>query len=241
MKNIRTQNVIRAVKQALAERGLTYKDLAYRMGMSESGIKKVMGGQDISLYRLEQICDLCEISFIEVLQSAHQDKISDVFLSFEQEQFLLRNPKIFRFYWKIRIDQMSQADFRKTYRVSITETQRWVASLEKVGLLKVGKRGQVEFTHRGLIRWNPESALVKYLNSIWGPKIVARANEKSNSASFINLAGLYLNESAAGELKKDLLEVFDRYSKISVGLKPQKAAQQIGFLAAFTTFDFDIE
>ena len=43
------------LKQALAEQDLTYGQLGRRIGMSESGVKKLFSAHDISLERLAQI------------------------------------------------------------------------------------------------------------------------------------------------------------------------------------------
>lgn len=233
--------MIQVLKELLRERGLSYQNLAEALGMSESGVKKLMTGKDISFSRLEKICKVCEISLLEVVTKANQEKISDVFLSSEQEQFLLKNPKIFNFYWKLRVDQISRSEFHKKYKVELSTTQKWLTGLEKIGLLKVTNKGQVEFTHQGLIRWNSDSPLVKYLHSRWSPQVIERAIEKTDAFNFINLSGLYLDQGAAQDLRKDLLEIFERYSKLSQSYKSQRSSSRIGFLAGFAPFDFELD
>lgn len=215
--------------------------MAAKIGLSESGFKKMMTNTDISLSRLEQICKICGIDLIGLINDSDQEKIKDVFLSFEQEQYLLKNPKIFRFYWKLRVDQMTRSEFHKKFGVSLNETQKWLTGLEKIGLLMLNPRGQIEFTHQGLIRWNSDSALVKYLNSYWSRQLIDRVVERQGTTEFMNLSGLYLDEINLQSLKSECLELFERYSKLSQRLKNQNSAKRIGFLAAFSEFDFDLK
>ncbi len=240
MSKISTLNVLSELKSLIWARGWTYAELAKKLGMSESGLKKVMTNSDISLGRLTQICEVCQIELSEVLNAADQERISEVYLSPEQEQFLLKNPKAFRFYWKLRVDQMTRGEFQKKYKTEIQETQKWIGGLEKIGLLKISPRGQIEFTHQGLIRWNSESPLVKYLHSLWSQQLIERVVNKNGPSDFINLSGLYLDPVGLAELRQECLEIFDRYSKLSQRLKTQKSALRVGFLATFTQFDFDL-
>ncbi len=52
---------LNAIKKALKARGLSYADLARKLKMTESGIKKMLNAKDISFRRILQICDALDI------------------------------------------------------------------------------------------------------------------------------------------------------------------------------------
>lgn len=238
--NSGTENVINAVKDALRAKGWTYRHLADRLGLSESGLKKSMTTGDLSLSRLFRICEICELNPAEILASADERGIAAVELSREQEEFLMKNPRALRLYWRLKVDGLTRAEFQKRYAVSREETSQWLGKLERVGLLTVNTRGQIEFTHHGSIRWKSESPLVKYLNGLWSRRLIDRAIEGSTTNDFINIAGLRLTESQTTELRQDLLSTFEKYSRTSGRPAPGHTAKPLALLIAFTPFDFDL-
>lgn len=235
-----TEKVIEAVKTAVRTRGWTYRQLAGKLGLSESGLKKAMTTGDLSLSRLFRICEICDLNPAEILAAADEGGIAAVELSREQEEFLMRNPRALRLYWRLKVDGMSRADFQKRYGVTREETGQWLAKLQRVGLLRVDARGRIEFTHRGSIRWKAESPLVKYLNGLWSRRLIDRAIDGAGAADFINIAGLRLTETQITELRRDLLELFEKHSRASGRPAPGRVATPLALLAAFTPFDFEL-
>lgn len=227
------------MKAALRAKGWTYRQLAGRLGLSESGLKKAMTSGDLSLGRLFQICEICDIPVATVFAAADDRAISPVTLSREQEDFLLRHPKALKLYWRMKVDGLSRTDFQKRYGLSRAETDPWVRQLERVGLLRMSARGQIEFTHRGAIRWAPESPLVKHLNGVWSRRLLDRAIEGAGPADFINLSGLRLSETQVAELRADALDLFEKYSRLSGRSAPDRRTTSLALLVAFTPFDFE--
>ena len=44
---------------------MSYQELAIRIRMSESGVKKIFAGEDVSLSRLSQICDALDVNLVD--------------------------------------------------------------------------------------------------------------------------------------------------------------------------------
>lgn len=235
-----TEKVVEAIKASLRAKGWTYQQLASRMGLSESGLKKAMTSGDLSLSRLFRICEICELNAAELLSMADQSAIAAVELSREQEEYLMKNPKALRLYWRLKVDGMSRAEFQKRYQVPREETTQILSKLERVNLLKVTARGQIEFTHPGPIRWKAESPLVKYLNGIWSRQLIDRAIDSASSKDFINIAGLRLSETQVAELRQEILELFEKYSRTSGRPAPGHPSTPLALLIAFTPFHFDL-
>ena len=76
-----TSQWIDTLKRCLKARGVTYRDVAEALGLSEASIKRLFSEQSFSMHRLEQVCRLADVSFSDL---AH---LSDI--RYEERQTLL--------------------------------------------------------------------------------------------------------------------------------------------------------
>ena len=63
-----TRTLLQGIKDLLAARRLTYRDLARKIGVSENTIKRDLSRGRLSLARLDQICDALEITLTDLMQ-----------------------------------------------------------------------------------------------------------------------------------------------------------------------------
>ncbi len=85
------------LRQILKERRISYKNLANQLNMSESGVKKMLTGKDLSINKLDQILKIIQIDMKTLLDLTFNN---DGFqkLSSTQNKFLLENKKYYNFY-----------------------------------------------------------------------------------------------------------------------------------------------
>ncbi|MBS0431373.1 MAG: helix-turn-helix transcriptional regulator [Proteobacteria bacterium] len=85
--------VVQSIRTVLRARGMTYRELAKALGVSEPTIKRNLGNGDFSLTRLDRICEVLEVSLPELLdRTAVSTCVTE--LSEAQEQALVRHPKL---------------------------------------------------------------------------------------------------------------------------------------------------
>jgi DNA-binding Xre family transcriptional regulator len=82
------------LKQLLRQQQITYKDIALKLDMSEANIKRIFSTQSFTLHRLEQLCDILQMSLSDLfaLTAKQVQQISQ--LTVEQENELLADPKL---------------------------------------------------------------------------------------------------------------------------------------------------
>src|SRR4051812_48979516 len=89
----------KALKGLLRAQGVTYRELARELKLSESSIKRLFAGKDFNFSRVEQICDSLEVSFFDLAQQARPDSRKNTFqLKLAQEKAFVENPKLFWFF-----------------------------------------------------------------------------------------------------------------------------------------------
>jgi len=87
-----TMVIVRGVKARLRANGMSYRELAEQVGVSEPTIKRDLSRGNFSLGRLDKICEVLGVEVGDLLQPADQAALTE--LSEDQEQALVANPKL---------------------------------------------------------------------------------------------------------------------------------------------------
>jgi transcriptional regulator with XRE-family HTH domain len=86
--------IVSVLKRSLKARGMTYRELARAVGLSEASIKRVFAQETFSLARLEQFCNALGMSIAEAVRmSAPQALQAGQQLTIEQEEALASDPR----------------------------------------------------------------------------------------------------------------------------------------------------
>jgi transcriptional regulator with XRE-family HTH domain len=89
MKN--TLVLVEGIKARLRAQGISYRELALRIGVSEPTVKRDLSRGNFSLDRLDRICDVLGAGVAELVQPAESAALTE--LSELQEQTLVNHPK----------------------------------------------------------------------------------------------------------------------------------------------------
>jgi transcriptional regulator with XRE-family HTH domain len=113
------------LKRELKKRGLTYQHLAAEIGLSESGIKKILAGYDGSFQRLAQICKVAGLAMADLFSD--QETV-DVDFSVEQQKAFLKEPRLFDFYWLLVYERRPLPQAQEELHRDITKCCGWKLS-----------------------------------------------------------------------------------------------------------------
>jgi DNA-binding Xre family transcriptional regulator len=86
--------LIDVLKNGLRERGLTYAHVAQGLKLSESSVKRLFAQKNLTLERLERICELMGLEIADLLEQARAAEGRLTELSEEQERALVSEPKL---------------------------------------------------------------------------------------------------------------------------------------------------
>lgn len=86
--------IVQSIRAVLRQRQMTYKDLARALGLSEPTIKRDFSRRNFSLSRLDDISAALGISLPELLQGTSNDAAPLTQLTRQQEQALVRDPRL---------------------------------------------------------------------------------------------------------------------------------------------------
>lgn len=136
-----TIQLIATIKQRLKAAGLTYRDVAQALDLSEPSVKRLFAGGSLSVERLIQICNLLGVTMVELLQASESSIPRLHVLTREQEAQLVSNEKLL-LVAICALSHWSLEDIVSAYRVSKAECIKHLLVLDKMGLadLKPGNR-----------------------------------------------------------------------------------------------------
>lgn len=188
--------VCRKFKSLLKERGITYRELAQKVALSESAIKKILTGKDSSYGRLFEISRALGVELGEVLMSLQQEGPRQERFTAEQEQFFSKNLRIFLFYWKLVVENLSVEEIQAEFSLTKADSFQILRRLDQLGLLRLDEKEKVHFKRPKLSTWVGRGPLTDKVQSQWSKELIDDVLELD---PFQRQAGLILRYTKMSE------------------------------------------
>lgn len=131
-----TDVLTKLLKQALKAKGLTYKDVAAHLKMTEAGVKRSFSRKTFSLHRFEQLCTMAGTTLEKLSSgiSSHKEQSIHEY-TLEQERLFSENPLCLAIFDQL----LNGATVRKTekkLRLSKRQVSSSLRNIESVGLIE---------------------------------------------------------------------------------------------------------
>ncbi len=147
--------VMAALRSALKAAGVTYRDLAQRVGMSESSIKRVFAQGDLSLRRLAAFCQAAGLSMEDVLRAAADAAPHTDVLTLEQERSLMADPRLL-LVAVCCLGHWTLPQIVETYRIDEPACVRALVQLDRLGLIELKPLNRYRLRVSRAFRWQPD-------------------------------------------------------------------------------------
>jgi DNA-binding Lrp family transcriptional regulator len=156
-----TQTLIEVLKDELKSAGITYADLAERIGMSESSVKRMFSRRDMPLTRIDDICAACKLTFEELARKVADAAPLVSELTLEQEQAVVKDAKLLL----VAISCLSQWTFEQIvseYQISEAECVARLTQLDRLGVIDLKPQNRYRLKVAKTFRWRPNGPLMAY-------------------------------------------------------------------------------
>lgn len=156
-----TRQLVQTLKKVLKSHGLTYKDVAQGLGISEASVKRTFAMESMSLERLEQICLMVgkEIADLVNLMDIEQRKLYE--LTEAQERELVNEPKCLLVAHLV-INGWKFSDMLRYYRFEETELIKHLVKLDKLGLLDLLPHNRIKLRISPHFSWRRDGPIQQY-------------------------------------------------------------------------------
>jgi transcriptional regulator with XRE-family HTH domain len=149
-----THQIVDTLKRLLKARGLTYAELARRLGLSHASVKRLFSAQTFTLARLAQVCRVLEIDFFDLARLARGRAEASRELTERQEAALARDAKLLGVFYLLLSDWIAD-EILAAYDLRATELTRLLAQLDRLRLIELLPHNRVRVRAPKLVQLRP--------------------------------------------------------------------------------------
>ena len=154
--------MVAALKHCLKMRGVTYKDLARLINLSESSVKRLFASNGLSLQRFEQICEVIGLSIFDIGEMAREENAVENLhtLSIDQEQALADDVNLLIGFHLV-LNGWDFDHIKNAFIWSEPEVIKILTTLDKLKLISLLPENKVQTLTAHNIRWRKNGAIRK--------------------------------------------------------------------------------
>ena len=156
-----SSDLVTALKRELKAAQVTYAELARRLGLAESSVKRMFSRGDMSLQRVDQICHALKLDFSDLAQRVVDSQPLLQSLSREQEQAVVTDPRLLL----VAICVMSQWSLQQivsTYEIDEAGCIACLARLDRLGVIELRPLNRYRLKLAKTFRWLPHGPVMNY-------------------------------------------------------------------------------
>jgi transcriptional regulator with XRE-family HTH domain len=221
-----------ALKQVLKSRGKTYRDVAQILNLSEASIKRIFATCDLSLNRLDFLCQWLDISIADLAEQAEANRQHLHYLSQEQEQLMVSDPKLLLIttcvlnYWQF-------TEITDYYQISQPECIQKLIQLERIGLLELQPNNRIKLRVSPTFRWRENGPIQNFFQKDVGEEFFASRFTKQGE-QLIVLNGT-LSDKSITQFHRKVAELTQVFNKLSQEDAKLPLEQRIGTTTILAT------
>ena len=152
--------LVDTLKRLLKARGITYGELAGRIGMSEASVKRMFSQKNFTLQRLDEILSAASIEFDELSAAqAAPSLISQLTLA--QEREIMGDTRLL----VVAVSAMNHIGFDdivRLYDMSGAEVTKYLLRLDRIGFLELLPNNRVKLLIARTFSWLPNGPIQAY-------------------------------------------------------------------------------
>ncbi len=158
-----TSAIIKALKKTLKIHGKRYADVAQALNLSEASVKRLFSDEQLSLKRLDQICNFLGIEISDLLASM-RDEQQIQSLTEEQEHQLVADIPLLLVANSV-LNQWSFKDILRIYDFSETELIQLMAKLDRMKLIQLLPQNRVKVLVDRKFSWRRNGPIQQFFET----------------------------------------------------------------------------
>jgi transcriptional regulator with XRE-family HTH domain len=152
--------LVSGIKERLRAQGLSYRQLAQRLGLSEPTVKRDLSRGTFSLRRLDRICEVLGVDLADLLQPAGNAPMTE--LSELQEEALAANPRLLLMTYLI-VNNWKFAEITNTFRLDVNELINVLLKLDKLRIIEYRPPNRIRKLTARNFTWRKDGPVHAYL------------------------------------------------------------------------------
>ena len=212
MQQAAPQEITTALKLAFKAQGVTYRDVADRIGVSEQTIKRLFKDKDCSLSRLSEVCNAINISLYDLLEVAREYSEPMARLSNEQESYLASHPS--HFYFLFFLTSGYDLDtIQQHYQLTDIVLFRYLRDLDCQGLIELSVNNQFRLRVEGKLLMRLNSKLAKLVRERNHAFLDHALNHHNDATTWFSSSFRFMSPDTLNAMHADMEELMRQYRK----------------------------
>ncbi|MDO9403116.1 MAG: helix-turn-helix transcriptional regulator [Polaromonas sp.] len=156
-----TADLVLVLKQELKSARMTYADLAGKLGMAESSVKRMLAKGDMPLSRIDAICRALKLDFAELARRVADTQPLLAELTEAQEKAVVADKKLLLTAICV-LSQWTLEQITGSYRLTEAECIKYLAQLDRIGIIELKPLNRYRLKLAKTFRWRPHGAVMDY-------------------------------------------------------------------------------
>lgn len=222
----RTQ-IVAELKRALRASGHTYAHVARRLDLSVASVKRLFSQEDLSLARIDSICELIGVGLIEILDRARERTTPVAQLTRAQEREIVSDLRLLFMTWLVLVRTPFE-EMVRSYRFTEREALKYLIRLDRLKVIELQPGNRVRLLVSRHFGWRAGGPVQKYLHQKLLREFFAGHFTEPAEEFFFN--GGRVSAEALGRMKRALQGAARECAEI---IERDRSSSQARFGAAF--------
>ena len=153
--------IIDTLKRELKVRGYTYKDLASKLGLSESAIKHMFSTGNFSLRRLDEICAVLELDIGGLVDLSNSQQPKTEQLSVDQEMEIMSDLRLLLVAYCL-LNYWSFDEIIARYEITREQGIKYLRKLDRMKFIELQPGDRVRLLLANNFSWRKDGAIEKF-------------------------------------------------------------------------------
>jgi DNA-binding Xre family transcriptional regulator len=178
--------LIGGLKQVLKSRGVTYAEIARRLGMSEASIKRIFAKGSFTLERLDKICDVLGIQITDLAKMVEHEAERVVQLTLQQEREIVADPKLLLVAVHA-LNHWTLEEMVAQYTISKPECIHLLTRLDRLRIIDLLPNNRIRVIVGRNFSWLPDGPFQRHFrNQLEANFFATRFNAKGEHLAFVS-------------------------------------------------------
>lgn len=174
-----------ALKKIMRSRGRTYAQAARVLKLSEASIKRLISRSELSLERLELLCDWLGVEIADVVAQSAEARPLVTQLDPKQEEELLRDPALLLVAF-LALNRWSEAEILQIFSFTKPTLLQKLRRLERLGLIELMPFDRIKLRTARNFAWRKDGPIQKYFAERVLPEFLAtRFDQAGEKMQFV--------------------------------------------------------
>lgn len=196
-----TSALLKALKKELKANSLTYADVAKHLGLAQASIKRLFSEENISLARLDQICQMLNIEISDLVKTMNEQQGQIQQLSAEQEKEITKDINLLLITICV-LNKWTMAEIMDHYQMPATECIQKLAKLDKLKIIDLLPGNRIKLLVDSNFGWRDNGPIQQFFQHAIGNEYFNSQFEHDEEILLV-LNGMLSNQSN-GEFQRKI-------------------------------------